>query len=376
MTQPKERAAEGRPKSLALRRRRLYNLKLEASGKAPEGRILVSVVIIARNEERHIRRCLESVDRLACEIILHDTGSTDRTMEIAAKYGARIFREPFTGSFSHHRNAALDQARGEILVVVDADEEIVNTDLAETRARLEQGGLPPVMMVRLALLYPDGKNITLLAPRLMRADAGIRYVYPVHEQLDVAEVDAAMSNITLLHHGYVDHEQLVAKERRNLDIAMGMPDGAHAYHCRARAALSLGDWEALARSADALVACGDTSPALIIEGCVLGGTAAFNLCRENQFDAFLARGREIAADSPDIRFLEFLGAGRTYLSSLGNGDSVSPGDFIRPWMFWHDRDRVQMVLDTLLGKRFLIAKPARTEDFEVDMEKQFEGGVQ
>ena len=376
MTHPKQHAGKGWPKGLELRRKRFLNLEREARGETPEGRIPVSVIIIARNEEKHLPRCLKSVDLLADEIIVHDTGSTDRTMEIAREYGARIFREAWTGDFSHHRNAALDQARGEIIVVIDADEEIVNTDLAETRARLEQGGLPPVMLVRLGLVYPDGKNITLLVPRLMRADAGIRYVYPIHEQLDIAEVDAAMSNITLLHHGYVDQEQLVAKERRNLDIALRMPDGAHAYHCRARAALSLGDWDTLIKSADLLVGGADTSLALIIEGCVLGGTAAFNLCREQQFDAFLARGREIAADSPDIRFLEFLGAGRTYLSSLGNGDSVSPGDFIRPWMFWHDRGQVEMMLDTLLGKRRLVAAPARTEGIEGYMEQLTQGGVQ
>lgn len=174
----------------SLRPKRLLNLQREVRGEALRGRVLVSVVLIARDEEEHLPRCLASVDELACEIILHDTGSTDRTMEIAREYGARVFQEAWTGDFSHHRNAALEQARGEILVVIDADEEIVDTDLAENRARLEQG------------------------------------------------------------------------------------------------------------------------------------------------------------------------------------------HFIRPWMFWHDRDQVQMVLDTLLGKRRMVAAPARTESIDDDVEQQTQGGVQ
>ncbi|MDR0734463.1 MAG: glycosyltransferase family 2 protein [Elusimicrobiota bacterium] len=84
---------------------------------------LLSLIIITKNEEAHIAACLESVRGLADEIILVDSRSTDKTLEIASKYKAKIFTRDFD-SFTSQKAYALAQARGEWVLNLDADEEL------------------------------------------------------------------------------------------------------------------------------------------------------------------------------------------------------------------------------------------------------------
>ena len=96
-------------------------------------RVKLSVVLITHNEERNLGRTLESVKPLVAggqgEIIVVDSGSTDRTVEIAESYGAKVFVEPWKG-FAAQKNSALDKATGDWILSLDADEEVDPT-LAE-----------------------------------------------------------------------------------------------------------------------------------------------------------------------------------------------------------------------------------------------------
>src|SRR5437660_1310003 len=87
----------------------------------------LSVVIITFNEEPNIGRTLESVRPLVSdgkgEIIVVDSGSTDRTLEIANSYGAKVFVEEWKG-FAAQKNSAIDKAAGEWILSLDADEEV------------------------------------------------------------------------------------------------------------------------------------------------------------------------------------------------------------------------------------------------------------
>ena len=95
--------------------------------------VKLSVVLITHNEERNLGRTLESVKPLIAdgrgEIIVVDSGSTDRTVEIAASYGAKVFVEGWRG-FAAQKNSALDKATGDWILSLDADEEVEPT-LAE-----------------------------------------------------------------------------------------------------------------------------------------------------------------------------------------------------------------------------------------------------
>jgi len=87
----------------------------------------LSVVIITHNEEANIGRTLESVKALVAdgkgEIIVVDSGSTDRTVEIAKPYGAKVFVEEWKG-FAAQKNSAIDKATGDWILSLDADEEV------------------------------------------------------------------------------------------------------------------------------------------------------------------------------------------------------------------------------------------------------------
>ena len=85
---------------------------------------MISVVINTRNEEKNIARAISSIKDIASEIIVVDMESTDKTREIAKKFGAKIFTHPYTGYVEPARNFALQQAQGEYILILDADEEI------------------------------------------------------------------------------------------------------------------------------------------------------------------------------------------------------------------------------------------------------------
>jgi glycosyltransferase involved in cell wall biosynthesis len=89
--------------------------------------VRLSVVLITYNEESNLARTLESVKPLVCggqgEIIVVDSGSTDRTLEIAQAYGAKVFVEPWKG-YAAQKNSAIEKAAGDWILSLDADEEV------------------------------------------------------------------------------------------------------------------------------------------------------------------------------------------------------------------------------------------------------------
>ena len=85
--------------------------------------------MIAKNEEEFIGQCLCSIKPIVSEIILLDTGSTDRTVEIAESFGAKVYFEAWADDFAAARNTSLRYASGDWILVLDADEVIAATDL-------------------------------------------------------------------------------------------------------------------------------------------------------------------------------------------------------------------------------------------------------
>lgn len=149
----------------------------------------ISLVMIVKNEERSLEKCLRRAASLADEIVIADTGSTDRTKAIAEKMGARLYDYGWTDDFSAARNFALDHSAGEWNLVLDGDEYLRPCD----RSLLEQAVTRNVKrfgnrwMGALTRydLYPDGEetgmSITAI-PRLL--PAGVRYSGIIHEQPD------------------------------------------------------------------------------------------------------------------------------------------------------------------------------------------------
>jgi glycosyltransferase involved in cell wall biosynthesis len=103
----------------------------------------LSVVLATRNEEENIARCLTSVKSIADEIIVVDESSTDKTREIAEKFGAKVITEPHHAIFHITKQKALDMARGEWILQLDADE-VVTPQLAKEIFATVNGSPPTV----------------------------------------------------------------------------------------------------------------------------------------------------------------------------------------------------------------------------------------
>ncbi|WP_026504107.1 glycosyltransferase family 2 protein [Butyrivibrio sp. NC3005] len=93
----------------------------------------VSICIIAKNEEKNIQKCLRAITPLQCEIILTDTGSTDKTVEIASQYTDHIYHFDWCDDFSAARNFCVSRASNDWILQVDCDEYLVLANLIRLR---------------------------------------------------------------------------------------------------------------------------------------------------------------------------------------------------------------------------------------------------
>ena len=91
----------------------------------------VSVCMIVKNEEKKLSRCLESVKPYGFEIVIVDTGSQDKTCEVASHFTDKIFHFAWCDDFSAARNYSLEMASNDWILMLDADEVIENLDLRE-----------------------------------------------------------------------------------------------------------------------------------------------------------------------------------------------------------------------------------------------------
>lgn len=159
----------------------------------------ISLCMICRNEERTIFRCLHHVADFVDEIIIVDTGSTDRTVERARRFTDRIFDVPWADDFSAARNHSLAQARGEWILILDADEVVYAAELAALEALVHTDGVTGVVLDRHEfevnydrLAFDDDipwpRIETRVEPklRLVRNTGSLRFVGRIHESLDPA----------------------------------------------------------------------------------------------------------------------------------------------------------------------------------------------
>lgn len=111
--------------------------------------------MVVKDEEQFIRHSLSSVDGIADEVVVVDTGSTDGTVKSALESGARVIHHPWDGSLGRARNAYLREARGDWILVLDGDETIAHSDLAKVRSLLRRRG---VLGYRLAVRNYTGDH--------------------------------------------------------------------------------------------------------------------------------------------------------------------------------------------------------------------------
>jgi glycosyltransferase involved in cell wall biosynthesis len=191
-------------------------------------RARVSLTMIVKNEEANLSTCLESVHGVFDEIVVLDTGSKDRTVEIARSFGARVFDFVWVDDFAAARNAALARARGEYAFWLDADDLIEAPERGKLETlfgQLRRGGTMPAYVVRCSCdPGPDGAGGETVVDhiRLFPLIEGVRWTYRVHEQilpaLKRAGVPVEWTDITVRHTGYSDRELRFRKLDRDCRI--------------------------------------------------------------------------------------------------------------------------------------------------------------
>jgi glycosyltransferase involved in cell wall biosynthesis/SAM-dependent methyltransferase len=206
---------------------------LRGDHSAPAPRL--SVCLIVKNEEKFLSQCLASIRDIARQIVVVDTGSNDQTVAIAKEYGAEVYEFAWTDDFSAARNAALERATGDWVLMLDADEELSEASCQVLQAHLAD---PAVIAWRLPIIDAGRESEgCCYVPRLYRNAPGLFYIGRVHEQvftsIEVRRQEWGLENrlgeAPLLHHGYrpevVKDRNKIERNLRLLETAiLEMPD--------------------------------------------------------------------------------------------------------------------------------------------------------
>ena len=170
--------------------------------------ITVSLCMIVRNEERHLRRCLESLQGLMDEMIIVDTGSMDQTIEIAKSYTDNVYQFDWGDDFSAARNFSLSKATKDYVYVADADE-VLDEENRQRFHRLKQVLLPEIDIVQMK--YGNQMEFNTVynydeeyRPKLFKRVRQFRYIDPIHETLQV-EPAIYDSDIVIIHKPHESH---------------------------------------------------------------------------------------------------------------------------------------------------------------------------
>jgi tetratricopeptide (TPR) repeat protein len=207
-----------------------------------QGRPTISVCMMVKNEEKNLPRALDSLKDWVDEIIVVDTGSTDRTIEIAESYGAKIYHHPWENDFSKHRNQSISYATGDWLLIIDADEEL-DQETAPQLRQLANG--PQEVHCYLFELLNDvaaGGKTFVLHPRMFRNRVGFHYEGIVHNR-PIVLGQVVRTGVRLIHYGYNETPEVMeAKHQRRTTMIRNWiekePDNFLAHSYLAHALLS------------------------------------------------------------------------------------------------------------------------------------------
>jgi glycosyltransferase involved in cell wall biosynthesis/Tfp pilus assembly protein PilF len=214
--------------------------KAKGKGARPDRRPRLSVCLIARDEAACLDRCLGSVAGLADEIVLVDTGSTDDTVAIARRHGARVISFRWTEDFSAARNRGLEAARGRWIFSLDADEALASGDRAALVAAMEADDVDGYRLTTRNYTTQQDRSGFVAADdapeaagqvgwfpttkvRLFRRRREFRFRGQVHELVDPSILEAggrlADCQVPVHHYGLVEKDRaddryLAAGERK------------------------------------------------------------------------------------------------------------------------------------------------------------------
>ncbi|MGG3453234.1 tetratricopeptide repeat-containing glycosyltransferase family 2 protein [Paenibacillus rhizolycopersici] len=193
----------------------------------------ISLCMIVKDEEKVISRCLDSVQGLVDEIIIIDTGSADNTKTIAQQYTNHVYDFEWNNDFSTARNESLRYATGKWILVLDADEYMISSDIEGliTALRVTATEKDSLKAFMLPIHNFTGQTVDpsrvmiSQGARIFENEKGMYYSSPIHEQLTSDHHKITFKNLPypIFHDGYIEiRVKNHNKTERNLSILESM----------------------------------------------------------------------------------------------------------------------------------------------------------
>jgi glycosyltransferase involved in cell wall biosynthesis len=190
----------------------------------------LSVCMIVKNEADLLARCLRSIQPVADQIIVVDTGSQDKTVEVAKNFGAKIFETEWRNDFAWARNISLDHATSTWILWLDADD-VVPPESLPLITQLKQCKPDCVFGLIVRNQRPNDTGTEFVQARMFPNRPEIRFERRVHEQMMPSALRLGMvmekREVVIEHHGYADSDTLKRKSRRNIELMLQEYDPHH-----------------------------------------------------------------------------------------------------------------------------------------------------
>lgn len=183
----------------------------------------LTLAMIVRNEEGVLARCLDSIQELCDEIIICDTGSTDKTIEIAQKYSqAKVVHFKWVDDFGGARNHSFKHATQDLILWLDADDVIKPADFEKIK-RFKQQNLDQmkdcyICPYQYSHDHLDNVSISLKRERIFKRSANPIWMYRIHECIPLAHFKTIDNHCDIEIHHYKTALQTVRAEGRNVKI--------------------------------------------------------------------------------------------------------------------------------------------------------------
>lgn len=205
--------------------------------------VKITACVIVKNEETHIVRWLDTMRKITKDIVVVDTGSSDRTVELAKAGGARVYHFAWTEDFAAAKNHAIKQAKGDWILFLDADEYFSDASIKNVRKCIEQHHRNPkadALICKIVNIDEDDNDRVISEfynLRIFRNVPWLRYQRKIHEMIvketGSIQIVIISEGIEILHTGYTQ-SIIQGKLRRNLailqqEIAQG---GERSWHYR------------------------------------------------------------------------------------------------------------------------------------------------
>ena len=187
--------------------------------------MIITLCMIVKNEEEYINMCLENAMNLADEAIIVDTGSIDNTIKMIESFGKdiKILHRKWSNDFSEARNISLESAKGDLILVLDADEKLL-CDKQKLLAYIEENEEYDAFTFPFYNILSAGKIVYSDVYCKLFKNKGYRYSGAIHEQVDIekSKIKAVPSDICkIIHYGYMENsKKQEEKSKRNLEILL------------------------------------------------------------------------------------------------------------------------------------------------------------